>query len=227
MSEEEKKPRRLNKKQELFVIEYTRDFNATRAAKAAGYSPRTAGSIGSENLTKPEIITAIEARIKEKTMGADEVLLRLADIARGDMADLMDITPAGFTFRLLTEGENGEHNVNPNTKLIKKIKQKVTTFIGKKDDDEDREVIETELELYSAHDALRDIGKYHKLFTEKIEATGADGEPLIKDDSEKYDRSISKLADALGKIVSGSATEPQGNLDATERTSVDGSAIEG
>jgi hypothetical protein len=47
----------------------------------------------------------------------------------------------------------------------------VTTFLGKKEDDEDREVIETEVELYSAHDALRDIGKYHSIFVDRTDLT--------------------------------------------------------
>ncbi len=51
----------LNAKQERFVSEYAVDGNATRAAKAAGYSERTAAKIGSENLTKPEIRKAINA----------------------------------------------------------------------------------------------------------------------------------------------------------------------
>lgn len=50
----------LSKKQKRFCEEYVIDWNATRAAKAAGYSAKTAGSIGSENLTKPEITAYIE-----------------------------------------------------------------------------------------------------------------------------------------------------------------------
>lgn len=45
----------LTEKQKIFCREYIYDWNATRAAKAAGYSADTAGSIGHENLTKPEI----------------------------------------------------------------------------------------------------------------------------------------------------------------------------
>lgn len=45
----------LTEKQRIFCQEYIYDWNATRAAKAAGYSESTAGSIGSENLQKPEI----------------------------------------------------------------------------------------------------------------------------------------------------------------------------
>lgn len=46
---------KLTDKQELFCKEYLVDMNATRAAKAAGYSEKTAQKIGSENLSKPDI----------------------------------------------------------------------------------------------------------------------------------------------------------------------------
>jgi phage terminase small subunit len=163
----------LTNKQKAFIDEYLVDFNATQAAIRAGYSEKSAYSIGWENLRKPEIIEAI----REKAMSAEEVLMRLSDIARGDIADLMNITPAGFTFRLLVD-ENGERVVNPNTKLIRKIKQKVTTYLGKTEDAEDREIIETEIELYNAQDALVQLGKYHKLFVDRTETTGADGGPI-------------------------------------------------
>ncbi len=45
----------LNDKQERFCYEYCIDFNATQAAIRAGYSQKTARSIGAENLTKPDI----------------------------------------------------------------------------------------------------------------------------------------------------------------------------
>jgi hypothetical protein len=45
----------LTPKQRKFAKRYVKTGNATKAAKDAGYSPRTAYSIGSENLTKPEI----------------------------------------------------------------------------------------------------------------------------------------------------------------------------
>lgn len=52
----------LTIKQELFVAAYcSNGYNATKAAIYAGYSESSAGSIGSENLQKPEIIEAIDA----------------------------------------------------------------------------------------------------------------------------------------------------------------------
>ncbi len=60
----------MSPKQQRFVEEYLVDHNATQAAIRAGYSPKTAYSIGHENLKKPEIAAAIaagEARLRRKT----------------------------------------------------------------------------------------------------------------------------------------------------------------
>lgn len=56
----------LTPKQALFVQEYLIDLNATQAAIRAGYSARTAKSIGQENLTKPAIAEAIAAAQEER-----------------------------------------------------------------------------------------------------------------------------------------------------------------
>lgn len=60
----------LTAKQQAFVNEYLVDKNATQAAIRAGYSAKTAASIGEENLRKPEIRAAVDealAKIAEKT----------------------------------------------------------------------------------------------------------------------------------------------------------------
>lgn len=53
--------RRLNAKQERFVLEYLVDLNATQAAIRAGYSQKTAGAQAHDLLKKPEIQDAIAA----------------------------------------------------------------------------------------------------------------------------------------------------------------------
>lgn len=54
-------------KQELFCLEYMVDLNATQAAKRAGYSEKTAYSIGSELLKKPEILMRIKNLMEERS----------------------------------------------------------------------------------------------------------------------------------------------------------------
>ena len=53
--------KKLTAKQDRFVAEYLIDLNATQAAIRAGYSEKTAYSIGQENLKKPDIASAISA----------------------------------------------------------------------------------------------------------------------------------------------------------------------
>lgn len=57
---------KLTDKQKRFVDEYLIDLNATQAAIRAGYSAKTAGAIGEENLKKPEIKAAIDAAMAER-----------------------------------------------------------------------------------------------------------------------------------------------------------------
>lgn len=61
---------KLTPKQKRFVEEYVIDCNATQAAIRAGYSPKTAYSIGQENLKKTEVMKAIaekQKKVSEKT----------------------------------------------------------------------------------------------------------------------------------------------------------------
>ena len=53
----------MTEKQKLFCEEYLIDLNATQAALRAGYSEKTAYSIGNENLKKPEtVVVTCKAR---------------------------------------------------------------------------------------------------------------------------------------------------------------------
>jgi len=56
----------MTPKQRRFCDEYLIDLNATQAAIRAGYSEKTAGSTGCENLKKPEIAAYLRARMREK-----------------------------------------------------------------------------------------------------------------------------------------------------------------
>lgn len=78
----------LSKKQSAFVEAYVTHWNASQAARDAGYSDKTAGQIGHENLKKPEIAAAIEARVAE-IMPRGERIERLAAIARASIADVL------------------------------------------------------------------------------------------------------------------------------------------
>lgn len=84
----------LTPKQSRFVDEYLVDLNATQAAIRAGYSEKTAGLIGSENISKPYIAEAIAERMKirsERTeITQDRVLTDIELIKQDAMRVLED-----------------------------------------------------------------------------------------------------------------------------------------
>jgi len=84
---------KLNAKQKTFVEEYLIDLNATQAAIRAGYSEKTAYSIGSELLKKPEIQEAIalamKARQERTQVTADMVVAELAKIGFSDLRNVL------------------------------------------------------------------------------------------------------------------------------------------
>lgn len=69
---------KLTDKQARFVEEYLIDLNATQAAIRAGYSEKTAYSIGQENLTKPDIAAAIQlgrTKLSERALVTQEMVV--------------------------------------------------------------------------------------------------------------------------------------------------------
>lgn len=78
----------MTEKQKRFCDEYLIDYNATQAAIRAGYSPKTAYSIGDENLKKPELKSYLEAEQEKlhnaKTADAQEVVEYLTAVLRGE-----------------------------------------------------------------------------------------------------------------------------------------------
>lgn len=156
----------LTSKQQLFLAEYLLDMNATQAAIRAGYSQRSATQIGQRLLLKDDISTAIQQKIAEKAMKADEVLEKLTDIARGDMGDFMDISSMAYQLDLHKAKELGL------TKLIRKVKQRTITHVEK--DGTEEETNHIEVELLDPLRALEMLAKYHGLLVDKheIKTTG-------------------------------------------------------
>lgn len=70
------------------------DLNATQAAIRAGYKEKTAGAIGSENLKKPEIQSALQRALKDREerteVTQDYVIRKLVEIADKEASDAQD-----------------------------------------------------------------------------------------------------------------------------------------
>jgi phage terminase small subunit len=85
----------LTGRQQAFVDKYCQCWNAAEAARLAGYSPKTARSIGQENLTKPDIQAAIRQHVRVNAMSRDEALHRIGEQARLDLSPYIVIGDKG------------------------------------------------------------------------------------------------------------------------------------
>ena len=140
----------LTKKRRVFVEEYLRCFNATEAARRAGY--KYPNKLGPRLVKVGVVADLIQQRIQEKAMAADEVLLRLGEQARAEHAEYIRADGSVDLERLLKDGKGH---------LVK----------GTKWDRQGNLVVD----FYDAQSALVHIGKHHKMFTERHEVTGKDG----------------------------------------------------
>lgn len=114
----------LTLKQQRFADEYIISGNATQAAILAGYSKKTARSIGQENLTKPDIKKYIDERLDElessKIAKQEEILKYLTSLMRGEETEQ--------TLRGLGEGEQ----VIDDIEVSAKDRIKAAELLGKR-----------------------------------------------------------------------------------------------
>lgn len=154
----------MNTKQTVFVNEYLKCWNASEAARRAGYNGKS-NVIGAQLLANLSIKAEVDARIAQLKMSADEVLIRLAEQARGSHADF-----AGVNLR-------DDLKDHPKAHLVKTI---ITDVY---EDAKGKIHHKMRLELYDAQAALVHIGKVHGLFTDKIEQSGELKITITRDES--------------------------------------------
>ena len=147
----------MTKKQKRFIEEYLIDLNATQAAIRAGYSPDTAKSIGSENLTKPDIKAQIAKAMAERSrrtgVNADRVVMELAKIAFVNANDVIDPKTATIKEGALPE----------DTAAIQSVKVKTFGEDG----------LEREIKMADKLKALELLGRHLGMFKDKVELSGA------------------------------------------------------
>ena len=187
----------LTTKQRLFVEAYLSCLNATEAARRAGYSERTAYSIGWENLKKPEIAAAIQSGLAERAMPADEALARLADMARATADDFISIYESPL------QDVTGQP-------ILDKEGQPITRYFPSLDLEKARErgmlhlvkkITYTahgpSVELYDGQAALVKLGEYHRMFGGKninLNLTPDDLKAMSDDDLDKLAEQLDKAA---------------------------------
>ena len=100
----------MTPRQQKFCDEYLIDLNATQAAIRAGYSPKTAYSMGNENLNKPELKAYIETELDKihsaKIADAEEVMKYLTAVMRGEHTEEIPLL-CGDGCQELTQKEVG------------------------------------------------------------------------------------------------------------------------
>jgi len=195
----------LTARQANFVNEYLIWFNATKAAKLAGYTGNnnTLAVTGYELLRNPKISEAISRRLSESAMSADEVLMRQAEIARSDIGEFLEQTEDGEVSIRLTDAKT---KAPKRTHLIKRITQRKVVRTMK-------DMTETEttltLELHDAQAAQVQLGKHHKLWTDRIEEKAEVEIKNINDITERLAGRIASLATRIGTptIAGGDSTK--------------------
>lgn len=99
--------RKLTPKQELFIIEYAKDFNATQAAMRAGYSAKTANEQGAQLLAKLSVL--IQERKDQRLVAAGGVVAstgKVDAIATLEQSLRMVTALAFYDHRKLYEGDS-------------------------------------------------------------------------------------------------------------------------
>lgn len=158
------------------------DLNQTQAAIRAGYSAKTAYSIGNENLKKPDIVeylNILRKRISESTeITPERVLQEYAKIAFFDIRKLHD--------------DNG--NLLPINKLDDESAHVVAGLEVIEFDSETKGFgVVKKIKLIDKKGALDSIAKHLGMFVEKVEHSGKVGLE-VNDITELPDEELERIA---------------------------------
>ena len=165
----------VTRRQKVFIEHYLQTWNASEAARRAGYTG-DAKVIGSRLLTYVHVKDAITQRMKETAMKTDEVLSRLADVARVNMGDFVEVhdkveelpvnpvdPSAGTMMVHFQEFEINWDAVKNRGHMIKKL---TMTRAG------------PVIELHDGLAALVKIGEAERLFVQRTSLENPDGSPM-------------------------------------------------
>lgn len=156
---------KLTAKQHRFCQEYLVDLNAAQAAIRAGYSEKTAKSIGQENLTKPDLQAVIQELMEKRSnrteITSDSVLQEIAKLAFANMQDYTKVRDGVLV-----------GNMSNVTRDQLAAVQEFTVDVRKDYDSEGNEGGEVEkfrFKLADKKGSLELLGRHLKLFTDKVE----------------------------------------------------------
>lgn len=164
----------LTAREKRFVDAYVGEAggNATEAARIAGFSDTSRNSLhvqGARMLRNATIKAAVSDRVNQFAMSAEEILANIADIARNSsIAGMLDAETYGKPSIILTERDPATGQ--------KRIREQAQKYLKKLSITEEG----VSVEVYDRFAALVQLGKYHRIWVERSEITGQNGEPLFK-----------------------------------------------
>ena len=167
----------LTERRKRFILSYCNTLSATKAAKEAGYSHRTAGVIGHELLKIPEIRVEIDTILAEQKkkleISPNKVLQELAKIAYQDVRKLfrteIDET-TGKKVRVLTPIEELDDNA---AAAISGVEVEKLYQHFAKGGAEERGTV-TKVRTRDSVAALTVLARHLKLLTDRVEVAGVD-----------------------------------------------------
>ena len=160
-------------RKKTFIHEYVKDFNATRAYIAAGYSEDGATQGASRLLANVKVREAVEKQVErqcnELAITKSRILRELALMGFSNMHDYINV-------------QNGDPFVDlsklsrEQAAAIQEITSEVYVdhYEGEGEDRQPVEVKRTKFKLGDKRGSLELLGKHLKLFTDKVEVAGLD-----------------------------------------------------
>ena len=182
--------KKLTRKQQLFAKEYLLDLNGTQAAIRSGYSPKSAGEIGCENLMKPEIQQAVQNEMDKRAfrieITIDKVAQELGLLAFQNAKDFYD----------------DEGNLIPVHKLPDHVSRTISSIevVTQKNGDEISEYT-SKVKTCDKKGSLELLGRHLKMFTDNLNHSGGEdfglnGAVVTADDKARETRE--RLLSSLG-----------------------------
>ncbi len=180
-------------RQRRFVEAYLQCWNASEAARQAGYNGQS-NVIGPRLLAKDSIKAAIERRMRELKVSTDEILVRLTAQARGNLAPFFKIAERWTenplptqeiveerdrSHPLIEEAVIHEYRVRYICLDLEKLTDPQYAHLVKKFTDSPRSGLG--IELYSAQTALELLGKAAGIFTENVNVHNEELAQLLRE----------------------------------------------
>lgn len=146
---------KLTGKQERFIDYFIETGNATEAARLAGYSKRTAKSMGSENLTKPAIQQAIEKRLQklknERTATLRETLEFMTAVMRGNVEEEVVVTEGTGDGRSESRIMPKKPSVRDRLEAAKELERRLGRFVDLEKEEQQLRIEKLKADIAERH----------------------------------------------------------------------------